>query len=1083
METRVTVLVVARSNADRLHRTLDAIRGQTRMPDRIVGIAVDAKDDVVRAFEDAGVERIVTVSENLVFGRAIAAGVRELGEPGDDDFLWLLAQDTVPNPTALARLLAGVEVAPSVAVAGPKVVDADDPGRIRSLGETVTTFGRTVELVSDELDQGQHDADSDVLGVSPIGMLVRARVFAELGGFDPALGPVDDGLDFSIRVRLAGSRVTLIPAAVVSSAGDGVAGAPRGRRFGTAQRRARLFRSAELHRRLVYAPAALLPLHWLAILPLAVVRAVVHLVLKRPALVGAEFRAAFRAAFADPRVLSSRATLARSRRVGWSTISDLRMPWRELRRRRQLEREVAGDDDAWTERTDLRFLAGGGAWLVLASTVAGVLLLLPLVPATVLDGGALLPLSHSVGELWANVGWGWRDVGSGFVGASDPFAVVVALLGTLTFWDPSFSLVLVWLIAFPVATLGGWFAATRLSERGGYRMLGAVLWTLSPAFLAALAEGRPAAVIVHLALPWLFLTGTAAAKSWASAATTAILLAVVLACAPILVGALGVVWLLALVSAGRGALRVLLVPIPSLVLFAPLVWQQGVQAGRWIALLVDPGAPAATTAVGPASLLSGFPVDRDGTWAALASGWPVVTTALPVALPLLLAPLAVLALAGLFVRGQRRTLVLLGVALLGLGTAVLAGSLTIASIDGVLVAVWQGTALSLYWLGLGGAAVSGLEGLGRRGAVPAVVAAVALALVVVPLAAAKPLGTSVVTAGSGRTVPAYVDAAAGEDRRIGTLQITPLADGSIAVRFLPGRGDVLDGQSTIVRTADPTRETDARIAELAGNLVSRSGLDTAPELAALGIDYVLLATEPASIAEAEAEAAEANPGDALADPAPTARGPVDLTADAIAALTANPAVDYVGPTDAGELWRNVAAAERPAPTSVDPFWSRAVPVAWAVVFLLALLIAVPTSASREAARRRPRTVGVKPATQPRRSPDAEEDAVDVLPDLATAPDGQSEPDWADESVSGTDDTDDTDGTDGADYDDEDSDDGSGAESGAGPENEAGSEKDPRPADSDDADAAESGRYTDGTATAEPGTGNTTRPVRMTKGTP
>jgi GT2 family glycosyltransferase len=996
METRVTVLVVAHSNADGLRRTLDAITGQTRTPDRVVGIAVDAKEDVVRAFEDANVERIVTVSENLVFGRALAVGVRELGEPSDDDFLWLLAQDTAPAPTALARLLAGVEVAPSVAVAGPKVVDADDPGRIRSLGETVTTFGRTVELVSDELDQGQHDAETDVLAVSPIGMLVRARVFAELGGFDPALGPVDDGLDFSIRVRLAGSRVALIPAAVVASAGDGVAGAPRGRRFGTAQRRARLFRSAELHRRLVYAPAALLPLHWLSILPLAVVRAIVHLVLKRPGIVGSEFRAAVKAAFGDSRVFSSRTTLARAKRVGWSTIADLRMPWRELRRRRQLEREVSGDDDTWTERTDLRFLGGGGAWLVLASTVVGLLLLLPLVPATVLDGGALLPLSRSVGELWANVGWGWRDIGTGFLGASDPFSVVVAVLGTLTFWDPSFSMVLLWLLAFPIATLGGWFATTRLSERSGYRLLGAVLWTLAPTFLAALAEGRPAAVIVHLVLPWLFLAGTAASRSWASAATAAILLSVVLACAPVLVGALGVVWLLALVSAGRGFARVLLIPVPTLALFAPILWQQGVLSSQWTALLADPGAPAATEAAGPASLLSGFPVDRDSTWAALVSIVPIPGSVLAVALPVLLAPLAIFALAGLFVRGQRRTLVLLGVALLGLGTAVLAGSLTIASVDGTAVSVWQGTALSLYWLGLSGAAISGFDGLGRRAAIPAVVTAVALALVVVPLAAAKPLGTSDVVAGSGRTLPAYVDAAAGEDPSVGTLRITPLEDGSVAVRFLPGRGDVLDGQSTIMRTGDPTAEADARIAQLAGNLVSRSGLDTAPELASLGVDFVLLSTEPADIAAlADADATELAEEDV--------RGPRDLAADAIAALTANPAVDYVGPTDAGELWRNVAVADRPAPAAADPFWSRAVPVAWAVVFLVALLVAVPTSASREAARRRPRTVGVKPAPQRRRSPDSDEDAVDALPDLATAPDGQSEPDWADESIAEADD--------------------------------------------------------------------------------
>ncbi|PSL38805.1 GT2 family glycosyltransferase [Labedella gwakjiensis] len=1007
METRVTVLVVAHSSADRLRRTLAAVEAQTRTPDRVIGVAVDAKDEILRAFDDGRVDQVVTTTENLSFGRAIAAGLRVVDEPvGDDEYLWFLAQDTAPEPTALAELLAGVEVAPSVAVAGPKVVDADDPRRIRSLGETMTTLGRTVELVTDELDQGQHDGETDVLAVSPIGMLVRAKVFEDLGGFDAALGPVDDGLDFGVRVRLAGSRVTLVPEAVVGSAGDGVAGAPRGRRWGTTQRRARLARSAELHRRLVYAPAALLPLHWLSILPLAVLRSIALLVLKRPGLVGSEFRAAFKAAFADTRVFAARSNLSRSRRVGWSTISGLRMPWRELRRRRELEREVEGDDQAFVERTDLRFFGGGGAWLVLGSAVVGLVLLLPLVPATVLDGGGLLPMSRSVSELWANVGWGWRDVGTGFVGASDPFTVVVAVLGTLTFWDPSFSLVLLWLLAFPLATLGGWLAATRLTERSGFRLVGAVLWTLSPTFLAALADGRPAAVIVHLVLPWLFLAGTSAARSWASAAASSILLAVVAACSPVLAVPLAILWLFALVSAGRGVLRVLLVPVPTLVLFAPLIWQQGVVSSRWTALLADPGAGVATSAVGPASILSGFPIDRDSTWSALATAWGVSGNVLAVVLPVLLVPMALLALAGLFVRGQRRTLVLLAVALLGAGTAVAAGSLTIATLDGVPISVWQGSALSLYWLGLSGAALSGLDGLGRRGVVPALVAVVGLAVMVAPLAAAKPFDTSVVVAGSGRTLPAYVDAAATEDPDIATLRITPLADGSIAVRYLAGRGDLLDDQSTVSRTSDPTAQTDARVAELAGNLVSRSGLDAAPELAALGIDFVLLSTEPFEVAELADEAGSGEPD------TDARRGPDELAADAAAALTANPAVEYVGPTDAGELWRNVADVERPQREGVDPLWSTIVPVSWIVVFLIALLIAVPTAASREAARRRSRTVGIRPASRRRAAPDEDDAAaIETLPDLVEPADGQSDPDWADDAVSA-----DGAGADGADAD-------------------------------------------------------------------
>src|SRR4029079_18222928 len=92
------------------------------------------------------------------------------------DWIWLLTADTAPERDALERLLAAVEGAPSVAIAGPKVVSADDRALVHSYGQSLTRFGATVELVEDELDQAQHDQDGDVLGVSSSGMLVERGV-------------------------------------------------------------------------------------------------------------------------------------------------------------------------------------------------------------------------------------------------------------------------------------------------------------------------------------------------------------------------------------------------------------------------------------------------------------------------------------------------------------------------------------------------------------------------------------------------------------------------------------------------------------------------------------------------------------------------------------------------------------------------------------------------------------------------------------------------------------------------------------------------------------------------------------------
>src|SRR5690606_13384439 len=131
----------------------------------------------------------------------------------------LLGEDSTADPHALEQLLSAVEIAPSVVVAGPKLLSADDPTTLVSLGETVSTLGTSVRLVENEHDQSQHDTRDDVLGVAAAGMLVRRDVWRALSGFDPGLPSVDASLDFSIRTRLAGHRVVVVPAARVASAG------------------------------------------------------------------------------------------------------------------------------------------------------------------------------------------------------------------------------------------------------------------------------------------------------------------------------------------------------------------------------------------------------------------------------------------------------------------------------------------------------------------------------------------------------------------------------------------------------------------------------------------------------------------------------------------------------------------------------------------------------------------------------------------------------------------------------------------------------------------------------------------------
>ncbi len=210
MQPRVTAILVVRNGEEWLDRTLPALAAQTRRPDDFVLVDAASSDGSAARLTAASPTRFVTAPA-LSFGAAVNHGLRSLAPvESPDEWLWLLTADTAPEPRALERLLAAVEVAPSVAIAGPKLVDPDDRLTLLSYGESISRLGETVRLVEGELDQAQYDADGDVLAVSSSAMLVRRSAWSQLGGFDPGLPTTDAGLDFSIRTRLAGARVVRV---------------------------------------------------------------------------------------------------------------------------------------------------------------------------------------------------------------------------------------------------------------------------------------------------------------------------------------------------------------------------------------------------------------------------------------------------------------------------------------------------------------------------------------------------------------------------------------------------------------------------------------------------------------------------------------------------------------------------------------------------------------------------------------------------------------------------------------------------------------------------------------------------------
>ncbi|WP_419912498.1 glycosyltransferase family 2 protein [Candidatus Poriferisodalis sp.] len=132
------------------------------------------------------------------------------------DYLLFLTAGVVLTPDAVGVLIDDAENAPGrvVGVAGPKLLDADDGMTLRDLGGTADRLGVRIPAASQgEVDQAQHDEARDLFVAPTQAMLVRADVFAIVGGFDPHLDGDGAAVDLCWRIQLAGSRVRIVPAA------------------------------------------------------------------------------------------------------------------------------------------------------------------------------------------------------------------------------------------------------------------------------------------------------------------------------------------------------------------------------------------------------------------------------------------------------------------------------------------------------------------------------------------------------------------------------------------------------------------------------------------------------------------------------------------------------------------------------------------------------------------------------------------------------------------------------------------------------------------------------------------------------
>ncbi|MDT0573686.1 glycosyltransferase [Streptomyces sp. DSM 3412] len=890
----VTAVLVAHDGARWLPDALAGLLGQERPVQSAMAADTGSADESAQLLSDAlGADRVLHLARRTGFGQAVEEANRTAGVLTQDDlaylrrpsgwdpvtrswrddaydmpelphgepvqWLWLLHDDSAPEPDALAQLLRVVENErelgrDDVAVVGPKLRGWYDRRQLLEVGVTIAPSGRRwTGLDRREQDQGQHDHVKPSLAVSTAGMLIRRDVFEELGGFDRRLPLMRDDVDLCWRATAAGHRVLVAPEAVVRHA---EASSRERRTVDCVGRSAAsphmVDKAGAVYTLLVNSRTAQLPWVLLRIVLGTLLRIVAYLVGKVPGQAVDEIRGLLSVLLRPERIIAGRRRRGRSQLdkgelrplfppPGATVRATVEQAAGDLFGHSDTETSPAGrhggavesgpgDDDAEFLQVEQfarlkRVARAPGPVLFALLLLASLVACRGLLGGGALAGGALLPAPADSAELWSRYLDAWHPVGAGGAEAAPPYLAVVAMLASLLFGSAGLAVTVLLVASVPLAGFTAYFASRPLVESRLLRAWAAIVYAFLPAVTGALATGRLGTAVLAILLPLIARAGAAAAGltsstgargSWRATWAYALLLTITTAFTPI-------VWPIALLL----GLGLLVVRRRELTAYGP----------RFLAQL---GTPLLLLAPWSLTLLPfGFfqeagleygPSTASATdLLGISPGGPGTVGGLTL-IGVVLAALAAL------LRSERQPAIRTAwtAALVALVLAVLSNSST-----------WAGPATLVYGIALLAAATLGADGARHRVAEQSfgwrqpVAVLIALAAAVGPLLAA--VGW-VIGGADGPLerrdpvqVPPFVAEESGTRDQARTLVLDSDSTAEVGYTLVRGSGVRL-GDAELTAGAGENEQLDKVVA----NLVAGSGADQTDELGGFAVRYVLV---------------------------------------------------------------------------------------------------------------------------------------------------------------------------------------------------------------------------------------------------
>ena len=222
---KIAIVILNWNGAQMMRRFLPSVLKYSS-DDATVYVADNAStDDSVQMLKEQFPEcKLILLDKNWGFAEGYNKALAQI----DAEYYLLLNSDIEVTQDWLKPMLRYMEEHQEVAACQPKLLSEANREMFEYAGASggfLDRFGypfcrgRVFETV--EEDRGQYDSAADVLWATGAALLVRARIYKEVGGLDSRFFAHNEEIDLCWRMRIMGYRIVCLPESHIYHVGGG----------------------------------------------------------------------------------------------------------------------------------------------------------------------------------------------------------------------------------------------------------------------------------------------------------------------------------------------------------------------------------------------------------------------------------------------------------------------------------------------------------------------------------------------------------------------------------------------------------------------------------------------------------------------------------------------------------------------------------------------------------------------------------------------------------------------------------------------------------------------------------------------